>query len=69
MKVKEPTARQHTDTEQTEEAAHLHLVTDAALGDAVGGSSSGPQVGKALDGQGVAAVTVPGHFEVQVTVV
>lgn len=49
--------------------AHLHLVAHAALPGAVGGAGARPQVGKALDGEGVPAVAVPGHLEVEVAVV
>ena len=48
---------------------YLHLVTHTALGDTVTGSCSGPQVSEAFDGQWISAVPIPGHFEVQITVV
>lgn len=48
---------------------YLQLVADTALVDAVGGPCSSPEVGKAFNGEGVAAVPVTGNFEVQVAVV
>lgn len=53
----------------TRRVAHLHLVADAALPHAVGGTGARPEVGEALDGEGVAAVPVPGDFEVQVAII
>lgn len=48
---------------------YLHLIAHTAAGNAVWCSRSSPQVRKPLDGQRVTIVSVPGHFEVQVTIV
>jgi hypothetical protein len=48
---------------------YLHLKADLPRVQAVAGTSTRPQVGKALHGEGRGAVAVPGHLEVQVAVV
>lgn len=48
---------------------YLHFIAHTAAGDAVRCSCAGPEVSESLDGQRITTVSVPGHFEVQVTIV
>lgn len=49
--------------------SHLHFKRGLALVHTIGGSTTCPQVCKALHGEGSRTITVSGHLEVQVTVV
>lgn len=48
---------------------YLHLKARFAFVHTVGALASGPEVSKALHGEGGGAVTVPGHLKMQVAVV